>query len=387
MKSRSIFLMLFCILSGPALPQSTSAISAFSKIDSIILSGMQQHMLPGVALGIVVNGEVIYQKGYGYADKERKSTVSTSTCFQLGSLTKMFTGYLLSQMIIENKINSFSSIQLLYPSYHPFPLDANSRAPLIIDVATHTAAIPPYPGNLNRKDGEPISGFSKEQLYEGIDRLKLLGDIGKKWQYSNFGYGLLGAGLENLTGISLDSLMTSYIFKPLGMYSTALYLNDTIQKEMATAYRDDNSGLATKPWDMGSLAGAGNAFSNINDLLKFLIFQMNEKNEPLKLQHHSFFNMSTGLGYGLGCFTGFSQSKNTRIIYHGGDIDGYASDFTFLPDKKFGVVILTNCGKGPEFSAISNSVFNFVYKLFYTVAERPDYPAERKISNVLMSRN
>lgn len=378
MKHKLPLSILFSVLFATALPQSPGSVPSFDKIDSIIIAGMKQHEFPGTALGIVADGKIVYKKGYGYADKEKQSGVTASTCFQLGSLTKMFTGYVLSQLITENKINFFASIQLLYPAHHPFPLDANARAPLLIDVATHTASFPPYPGNLNRKDGEPITGFSKEQLYESIDQLKLMGDIGKKWQYSNFGYGLLGAGMENLTGVSLDSLMLNYIFKPLAMNSTALYLDSTIQKKMATPYRDDNPGIATTAWNMGSLAGAGNAFSNIEDLLKFLIFQMNEETEPLKLQHHSFFRIGSNIGYGLGCFTGFSQSKNTRLIYHGGDIDGYASDLTFLPDKKFGVVILTNCGKGPEFSGISNAVFNTAYQLFYPVKKRPDYPAERK---------
>lgn len=384
--NKPVLSILFSLLFGTAVSQSSDSSPSFNKIDSIIISGMEQHQLPGIALGIVINGEIIYKKGYGYADKERKSAITSSTCFQLGSLTKMFTGYVLSQLIIENKINSFASIQLLYPSYHPFPLDAQSRYPLVIDVATHTASFPAYPANLSRKDGEPITGFSKQQLYESIDQLRLTGDVGEKWQYSNLGYGLLGTGLENLTGLSLDKLMRNYIFGPLAMTNTALYMNDSIQEQIATPYRDDNPSVTTKPWNMGSLAGAGNAFSNIEDLLKFLVFQMNEKNETLKLQHHSFFSMSANLGYGLGCFTGFSQSKNTRVIYHGGDIDGYASDFTFLPDKKFGVVILTNCGKGPEFSAISNAVFNTTYKLFYPPSERPVYPAERNSPGMDKSR-
>ena len=92
-----------------------------------------------------------------------------------------------------------------------------------------------------------------------------------------------------------------------------------------------------------------------------MLYQIEEKDAATKMQQQVYYSISENVGYGLGCFTGFSKSKNTRIVYHGGDVDGYASDMNILPDRKMGVVILTNCGIGREFSQISSAVFNLVF--------------------------
>jgi serine-type D-Ala-D-Ala carboxypeptidase/endopeptidase len=331
------------------------------SIDSIVTAGMGDNF-PSITLAVVIDQKVAYMKAYGYADKKKKIPATTTTCYQVGSLTKTFTGNLVAKFIQANKLNLFDSLQKHFPPTVRFPTDSAGRHFTFFNLLTHTAGVPRYPANLERTDGDPIRSFSKQQLLNAINSMKLSHRVGSRWDYSNFGYGIIGAALENISGMSLDTLFRDHIFIPLKMTSTSLFLNPNIRSKLATPYRDDNPEIPTEPWNMGSLSAAGNIFSNIEDLSKFMLYQIAEEDAATKMQHDVSFSMSENTGYGLGCFTGFSKSKNARIIYHGGDVDGYASDMNILPDKKMGVVILTNCGRGREFSQISNAVFNLVFK-------------------------
>ncbi len=179
-------------------------------------------------------------------------------------------------MIVQNKVFLFDSIQKYFPANVRFPLDSNGKAITIFNLATHTTSIPRYPDNLIRTDGEPILGFSQSQLYAGINLMKLSAKVGRRWDYSNFGYGIIGTALENISGKSFNTLLTGNIFSPLKMENTSLVLTDKIKAILAIPYNDDETNIPTPPWDMGYLSAAGNIFSNAEDLSKFLIYQMNE---------------------------------------------------------------------------------------------------------------
>jgi serine-type D-Ala-D-Ala carboxypeptidase/endopeptidase len=336
--------------------QQISKKQLFESIDSIVHAGMGK-TFPSISLAVVIDNKVAYVKAYGYADKLKKIRATSKTCYQIGSLTKTFTGNLFAKFVHLNRVNLFDSLQRYFPNAH-VPADSSGKNFTFFNLLTHTAGVPRYPENLQRADGEPILSFSRQQLFEAINVMKLSHRVGSRWNYSNFGYGIAGTALENLANKTLDSLFAEHIFRPLKMTSTSLTLNSKIQANLATPYRDDNPEVATQPWNMEALSAAGNIFSNVEDLSKFMINQIAEGDAATKIQHQVIFSMSENTGYALGCFVGFSKSKNARIIYHGGDVDGYASDMNILPDKKMGVVILTNCGLGRQFSQISNAVFN-----------------------------
>lgn len=317
---------------------------------------------PSISLAVVIDGKIAYMKAYGYADKKKKIPATTKTCYQIGSLTKTFTGNLFAKYIQLNKVSLYDSLQRHFTTDIRFPADSNGKNFTFYNLLTHTSGVPRYPANLQREDGEPILSFSKQKLGEAITTMQLSHKVGSRWDYSNFGYGIVGTALENITGQSLDSLFMQQIFRPLHMTNSSLSLNSLINPYLAIPYRDDNPDIPTQPWNMDAMKAAGNIFSNIEDLSKFMIYQLQESDAATKIQHQQFYQMGENTGYGLGCFVGFSKSKNTRIIYHGGDVDGYASDMNILPEKKMGLVILTNCGQGREFSQISTAIFNIVFR-------------------------
>ncbi len=364
LKKIFVLLLLLSFACRGQTPNVSSNTETFAKIEKIATEGIKNHNFPSLAIGIVLNGKIIYAKGFGFADRENKKLANADTVYQLGSVTKTLTGNLLAQLIEEKKISLDDSIAKYFPKSVKFPTDKNGKVITVKDIATHSAEFPRYPENLDRIDGEPIRGFSKQQLYQGIELVRINNSAGIRYSYSNFGYGVLGTALENLTEKTLSELLTQRIFQPLKMKSSSLELTDKLKTILAVPYRDDNPNQRTEPWEMGALSGAGNIFSSVNDLSLFMN-EMLKNTEVNRIQQTEYLKINETWNYGVGCFVINSKTRNTKIIHHGGDIDGYASYLILYPEFKGGLIILTNSGMGRQFGEIAEGVNDIVFnKLF-----------------------
>ncbi len=324
---------------------------------------MQANGYPGMSIGIVQNNSLAYAKGFGVADRETGRPATPDTLYQIGSVTKMFTGLLAAILHDRGVINLDSTVQTHFPKLKLSPNKKGDSvgAVTLRQLATHTSGLPRYPENLDRVDGEPILGFSEQALHEGLARSKLEFAPGTQWAYSNFGYGVLGEAMKRAANKSYDELLKEYIFKPLAMKHSGVALNDAQRRLLATPYRDDNPKIKTKPWDMGTMAPAGNIFSSIIELARFMVLEMGLTGTDLQKRAltatHSpawWFNAEKSNGYGLGCFIVESKSMKELLIWHGGDVDGYAATFMFAPRKKVGIILLTNSGIGQPIGPLGN---------------------------------
>lgn len=332
------------------------------SLDSLVENQILEKSIPSIAIGIVKDGKIILAKGYGYANVEDKVLANEHTIYQLGSVTKMFTGHLLAKFVNEQEISIADTLANFFPAGIKFPKSPTGQQITIKEIATHSSEFPRYPENLQRIDPDPISGYSKEELMEGIEMVAIDTVIGVRYNYSNFGYGVLGTAIENRMGESLSMLMEDNVFKPYDMNNTSLVLVENFKKKLAIPYFEVSPNKRTEPWDMGSLSGAGNVFSSISDLNKFMIQLL--KDSPInKIQQEKYFRINETWNYGLGCFVIDSDKRNTQIIYHGGDIDGYASSLTLYPEYGLGFVILTNFGEGQVvgdvFTKIGEGIVNY----------------------------
>lgn len=349
----SILSMLMFACKGKS--QNQQAPGEFNKIDSICMAEVDQNHIPSIAVGIVQNGKIILRKAYGYRDVENRILADSSTIYQLGSVTKTFTGNVLAHLVSENTIALEDSLSSYFPGLENFPKGLQGEYVSIKDIATHSARFPRYPENLERIDPEPIKGYSKEKLYKGIALVKIDTILGVKYDYSNFGYGVLGTAMENRTHKDLGDLMRAYIFNPLKMDHTSLYMNNTIEDNIATPYLEVNPNLKTEPWKMESLSGAGNLFSNVVDVNKFML-ELLKDDAVNNIQQKGYVYFRENWEYGLGCFVIQSEKKDTKVIYHGGDVDGFASSLTLYPEYQLGVVILINYGEGRIVSQIFRKI-------------------------------
>ena len=179
-------------------------------------------------VGIVVG--VIEPQGrrfvsYGSLQKGGTRRPDADTVFEIGSVTKVFTSLLLSDMVQRGQVSLDDPVSKYLPDGVKVP-ERNGRAITLVDLATHTSGLPRLPGNLHPKDpANPYADYSSEQLYEFLSTYQLPRDVGSKFEYSNLGGGLLGFALARRAGTDYESLVRSRITAPLGMKSTGITLS------------------------------------------------------------------------------------------------------------------------------------------------------------------
>ncbi|MBX2827541.1 MAG: beta-lactamase family protein [Flavobacteriaceae bacterium] len=358
-----ILVALFFLMGGTLTAQESTAQGELSSsLDSLVQAQLSKNKIPSLAVGIVKDGDVVFEKGYGYANVEDKVPANEHTVYQVGSVTKMFTGHLLATLITEGNIQLTDTLSHYFESSLAFPKTRRGQVVTIMDMATHSSGFPRYPRNLKRKDPHPIKGYTLEEMHQGIERVRLKKEIGVTYSYSNFGYGILGVAMENRMETPFSQLLTERVLKKYNMHSSSLMYEDRFKDRLAIPYLETEPLVRTEPWDMGTLSGAGNLFSTVSDLNQFMIGFM-ENTEVNRIQQTPYFKINEEWSYGLGCFVIDSKKRNTLVIYHGGDIDGYAAFLMVYTEPKLGIVILTNWGEGSAigaaFDVISKAIVDF----------------------------
>jgi len=326
-------------------PQQQATNDLTRSLDSLVQLEVKNKFLPSVAVGIVKDGEVVLAKAYGYADVEEKIAADEKTLYQLGSVTRMFTGHVLAHLIEQGEMAMTDRLATFFPELDSFPVPPDGTPITVRDIATHSAEFPRYPENLDRQDSHPIKGYTEAAMMAGIRQVEIDTSVGYRYNYSNFGYGVLGLAMEFRTDTTYEALVQQYILEPYGMTTSTVTQPDTTNQNLAIPYLAVNPEQRTEPWDIGTLPAAGNIFSNVSDLNQFML-RLLDDNAVNRTQQQALLTINDSWSYGLGCFVIDSEEYNTPVIYHGGDIDGYSSSLTLYPEHQLGVVLLSNYGQG-----------------------------------------
>lgn len=327
--------------------QKQLPVSTVENLESLIRNVVKETPLPGCAIAIVADDKKVYSKGFGYADVEAKNEIDASdTIFQIGSISKSFTATLAAQLVDEKKITWNDKLSLFLP---------NSKVPespiTLLHLAQHTSGLPGDPPNLRRKHGDyPVLAFTHFELYLGLAKSKLRFKPGSRWSYSNFGYAVLGHALEKRTNTPYETLVNKRLFEPLKMKSSTVTVWPEFKNRLAKPYHLNEGELAEYdcPWDQEALSPAGGISATVNDLAKYMMFQIraskSDDNEIGQLQNPSIEAGSSR--YGKGWFVEQIPGLG-KVVSVGGDVDGYVGEIVFAPKQGIGCVILINSGDAP----------------------------------------
>ena len=297
-------------------------------------------------VGIVVG--VIEPRGrrviaYGSLEKGDKRPLDGDTLFEIGSITKVFTALLAADMAQRGELKLDDPIAKYLPPGTKVP-ERNGRQITLVDLATHTSALPRMPNNFRPQDPEnPYADYTVEALYSFLSSYELPRDIGVKFEYSNLGFGLLGQGLAYRAGMDYEQLVVTRICDPLHMNSTRITLSAPLRQRLAAGHSAD---LVTVPgWDIPVLAGAGALRSSTNDLLTFLAAMMGYTNNPLAAAQKTTLGISRPTG-GAFIDSGLGWVIDTRgggqIIWKNGGTGGYRTFIGYSPRTRIGIVALAN---------------------------------------------
>lgn len=352
---------------------------SFSQNHQKSLKGLDQELqnvldtwgVAGFSVAIVNQDGIIYEKGFGYSNREENLKANEHTVYAIGSCTKAFTAALIGQLDSEGIIDINKSPQE-YVNYFSFENDEMNNQIKIHDIMCHRTGLP-------RHDlaWYFFPSDSKEELVKRIAYQEPTVGVRESWQYNNFMYLLQGVIAEETTNKSWESNIEARFFKPLNMTESYTKVDDFIHsKNAAIGYSfDDNLTIQVKDYyQIGGMSPAGSIASSVHDMGKWVQIWINSGNMDTTRIIPSMFHqaaissqMTIGSGlpsaehpdahmstYGYGWM--ISSYKGHYRVSHGGNIDGFSANTCFFPSDSVGIIVLCN----QEASGIPSTVRNII---------------------------
>ena len=312
-------------------------------VDSIFEEATQGDS-PGAAVLVAKDGEILYQKGFGFANLEESIPVTPETKFRIGSITKQFTAAAILKLQEDGLLSVNDPLSKFIPDY------PRGDEVTIHHLLTHTSGIHSYT-SMPEFYKTIMEEANSEDLIEAFKRNEFDFAPGEKWLYNNSGYFLLGYIVEIVSGESFGDYLKDHLFEPLEMKNTGVHSwNLNLENEASGySYKDGEFHQAMK-WDMSRAGGAGALYSTIADLYRWneAIFNGKILSEsslkaaftPVELNYGSKANaMGAEYGYGWMSF----EVRGLKQIGHSGGFDGFNAYLTRYPKQNFTVAVLTNC--------------------------------------------
>lgn len=305
------------------------------KIDSVVRTAAQIFMIDSTMIGLsvgVIDGSRKYTYHYGETAPGSGILPTNNSLYEIGSLTKTFTGLLVAYAIKEGKMKLNEDIRKYLEGSYPRLQYPNGGPVKLGYVLVHTAQLPnsfSQSWDTNRTH----AGFLQELKDIRLDTLRPF-----KYRYSNAGYQILGYMLEQIYSTSYENLLQRYITGPLLMSGTGITLTEARKKNLVNGY---NSLHQIMPYTSVNFPSAGGIKSNVSDMLKYMEYQLQEKDKAVKLTHRIIYgdidNNAGGFHWAIG------KTWNWDYYWRvDGGTNGFRSFCIMYPEYDFGVILLSN---------------------------------------------
>ncbi len=361
-----LILLFFCLLFT-----HTKAQMAAASIDSLVKKVLKTFDVPGISVGIIKDGKLIHAKGYGVRSLKNNLPMDENTLVGIASNSKAFTSAAIAMLVDEGKMKWDDKVRKHIPSftmYDPYVTDVFT----VRDLLTHRSGLGLGSGDLMFfPDG---GNFTREEMIHNLRYLKPISEFRTKYDYDNNLYIVAGEIIAKVSGLSWEEFIEQRMMKPLGITtSKASYNRVNNNANIIDAHAPADGKVVMIPHDWNPVANAaGGIMSNITDLSKWLIMQMEDgkygegKKLFSKEMHDEMWSpqtiIKTGAGaynthfsaYGLGWF--LADVKGYKQVSHTGGLAGTVTQITLLPELKLGIIVLTNQQSGAAFSAITNTI-------------------------------
>lgn len=336
--------------------QSKSPLDGFAEFaDSVRV----EWRAPGLAVAIVKDGKVIFSEGFGLRDVANGLPVTTRTVFPIGSATKPFTAMAVAMLVDDKKLDLDKSLIDQVPDFRLHEdyatLNATAR-----DLLCHRTGLPGLFDLLWF-----TTPVSREELFRRLRYLKPSSGFRDRFQYSNLSYTAAGVVVERISGIRWEDFVTKRIFRPLGMKRTGFTVPATPSSEdSALPYRVVQGEAKPIPFkgsiafdNVAMIGPAASIASSVEDMARWVLLHLNggthggerlisekmlaEMHSPqMAIRDPGFRTLAQAETYGLSWTV--SNYRGRRVVNHGGNIEGFSSFVSTMPEINSGVVVLSN---------------------------------------------
>ena len=318
--------------------------------------------VPGMAIAIVKDGELVLSSGYGYLEEGKSQKVNDQTLFAIASNTKAFVSVALGMLVEEGRIQWDDPVRRYLPEFE-MPDPCVSSLLTIKDLLCHRSGLGTFSGDVIWYK----SDYSAAEIVRRIAEVPVAFGFRDGYGYSNLMFITAGEVIRAVTGQSWAKFLENRLFDPLGMSRTLTSVSEldgvTNVAQPHKPFNGENVPIPWANWD--NMGAAGGIISSVSDLSKWLVLQLNggiagsdtffsNSTQELFWTPHNSFPVSKGAraffpgrqfsGYGLGW--SLNDYQNRLVVSHGGGYDGMYSRVLLVPEEQLGIAILTNSMKG-----------------------------------------
>jgi len=333
-------------------PKAERAIALLESFDPLLEKAIKDYQVPGIAVGVIVDGQVVYAKGFGYRDVERKLPINSETLFAVGSCTKAFTTFAIGTLVDQGLLAWDEPVIDILPEFRLWDPYATINVTLR-DLLTHRTGMPRHEFFWYN------SKMSKSEMLRRIRYLQPSFEIRERYQYGNLMYFTAGLAMEKVSQKPWETLIRERILGPLNMTHTNFSIEETQKTDnFAAPYIEKNDRLKKIPFrNLSLIDSAGAINSNVDDImhwLKMLLAGGVYKNQPLispaTLQElyapqviiPGAPESKESLLYAYAIGWGVISYRGHYFVSHDGVSDGFTSVAGFLPGENIGLVIFAN---------------------------------------------
>ena len=339
-------LLLSCFLLAFAGIASAESDARFAALERSATEAIDAGRAPSLAVAVVADGRIVYERAFGYADVEAGRAATVDTAYALASATKPITATAIVQLAERGRLDLDAPASRYLG---PLKLQSPARrgaSPSVRQLLSHTAGLPTYAQLYYGEDIAKASTLARSVARYGV----LVQPPGRIAEYSNLGYGLLGAIIERRSGMAFGDYLRREVFAPLGMDHAFVGAPAAQDADVAVDYDAQNRPL---PPLYNDTPGAGNVHASARDLIRFARFhldpgsaasvmsaagvqRMQRNADPGAMQHY-YGNSYYGLGWYVR-----DDDGGERMVWHEGGMPGASTIIKLLPARNLGVVVLAN---------------------------------------------
>ena len=351
----------------------------FKKIAKKIVSEMKRLQVPGVAIGIWHKGKE-YVEGFGITSVEHPLPVTADTLFQTGSISKTFTGTMMMQLAEQGKVDLDAPVRKYIRDFKLRNKQVAQKV-TVRHLLTHMGG---WVGDYFNDFGNGDDALAK--MVRDVAKLPQVQPLGTIWSYNNTGFNIASRIIEIVTKKPYEQAAQDMLFDPLGLKMSFFYPSDELFTHRFVVGHQKVKGKVqvARPWAIGRAgSGVGGVVSTVRDLLTYARFHMsNGKKGVISGKSLSLMRVpQVDAGpRGMMGITWFIRKVGDLNMYaHGGATNGQQAYFFFIPEKDFGLAILTNSDDG---GIITAGITNYALELYFNAKPKLPKPIQKPASEL-----
>ena len=351
-----------------AQPKTDSLAEAIAVIDIWLEAEKDFKKIPGISVAIVKDQQLVWSKGYGFADVAKKVPMDAGTLCSICSISKLFTSVAIMQLWEQGKLRLDDSVSMYLPAFK-MQQDFESVPITIRALLTHSAGLPreskqPYWTS-------PYKFPTEKEINDSLGKQHTIYPASTMYQYSNLGMSLLGQIVAKVSGMSYEQYVEANILKPLGLTDTRPFMPENLWgNKLATGYgglKRDGTRSTMPFFQANGIAAAAGFSSSALDLAKFAQWQLRLLNAGAKellkpstlkeMQRVQWINPDGNVTWGLGFV--LETVDGSKLVGHDGSCPGYRTIVQVEPKSKLGVVVMVNAA-GIDPGIYSEAIFKIL---------------------------